>query len=206
MMATFTLRRFVPVLAVTLALVGVISLALIYAGTAPVPAGAQDDYEPDQQLIANVWDYAAETNSGFDHVLRWMRVLKTFGVVQDMSAAEAQENADQYWAARWDPVVAELQKLERAPDDYEPDQQLIANVWDYARETDSGFDHVLRWMRVLKTFGVVEDMTAAEARAMPIEAGNGGTRWWRNCRSWKHPLPTRSPRRSRRQSPTGRRW
>ena len=137
-------------------------LAVILPAT--TPAGAQDDYQPDQQLVANVWDYARETGNGFDHVLRWLRVLKTLGAVADMTAAEAQENADEYWSERWDPVVAELTELERAPDDYEPDQQLIANVWDYARETDSGFDHVLRWLRVLKTLGAVADMSAAEAQ------------------------------------------
>ena len=62
-------------------------LALVWAGTGP--AGAHDDYEPDQELIAQVWIWAAETDSGFDHVLRWLRVLKTLGAVADMSAAEA---------------------------------------------------------------------------------------------------------------------
>ena len=44
--------------------------------------------------------------------MRWMRVLHTFGELEDMSSTEAQENADQFWAQRWDPVVAELKKLE----------------------------------------------------------------------------------------------
>ena len=155
-------RRRWPLLGLaTLCILLLAVLTLVWAGT--TPAGAQDDYQPDQQLVANVWDYARETGNGFDHVLRWMRVLKTFGVVQDMTAAEAQENADQFWAERWDPVVAELTELE-AQDDYQPDPQLVANVWDYARETGNGFDHVLRWMRVLKTLGVVQDMTAVEAQ------------------------------------------
>ena len=36
---------------------------------------------------------------GFDHVMRWMRVLKTFGDLQDMTAAEAQDYADRGWEA-----------------------------------------------------------------------------------------------------------
>ena len=72
--------------------------------------------------------------------------------------------------------------ITRAPAGYEPDPAVIADVWDYARETESGFDHVLRWMRALKTLGVVADMTAAEAQgyanqylARPLEPGGGGT-------------------------------
>ena len=55
------------------------ALTVFWTGTAPV--GAQAGYEPDQQVVANVRDYAAETHNGYDHVLRWVRVLKTFGVV-----------------------------------------------------------------------------------------------------------------------------
>ena len=43
-----------------------------------------------------------------------MRVLHTLGVLEDMSSAEAQEHADRHSAERWDPVVAELAKLEAA--------------------------------------------------------------------------------------------
>ena len=129
----------------------------------PTPS-AQDGYEPDQDLIDDVWEYAKETDEGHVHVLRWMRVLKTLGAVADMTAAEAQEHADTYWNVRWDPVVAELLNLESAPGDYEPDPAVTAEVRRYAEETGSGFDHVLRWIRVLKTFGAIEDMTAAEAQ------------------------------------------
>ena len=52
-------------------------------------AGAQDDYEPDPQVVANVWGYMEETDNGFDHVLRWMRALKTFGAIEDMTSADA---------------------------------------------------------------------------------------------------------------------
>ena len=120
-------------------------------------------YKSDQQLLDDAWDYARETQHGYDHVLRWVRVLKTLGLLEEMTSAEAQSNADQFWAARWDPVAAELKNLEDAPDDYEPSQQVIADVRSYAQETQSGFDHVLRWMRALNTLGVLEDMTAAEA-------------------------------------------
>ena len=134
--------------------------SLAVAGTGA--AGAQDEYEPDPRVVAAVRVYAQQTDNGYDHVLRWMRVLKTFGAVEDMSAAEAQEHADQYWAKRWDPVVEELRKLEAGQD--EPDEQVVAAVRGYAGETGNGFDHVLRWMRVLKTFDAIEDMTAAEAQ------------------------------------------
>ena len=145
----------------TLLLVLIAASAMIWAGTSP--AGAQDGYEPDQDLIDDVWDYARETHNGFEHVLRWMRVLKTFGEVSDMTATEAQGYADQYTPERWNPVVEELEQLE-ADDGYQPDQQVVTDVWDYARETHNGFEHVLRWMRVLKTFGEVSDMTATEAQ------------------------------------------
>ena len=45
-----------------------------------------------------------------------MRALKTFGDVQDMTAAETQGHADQYLAERWDPVV-ELERLEASTSD-----------------------------------------------------------------------------------------
>ena len=127
------------------------------------PAGAQDGHAPDPQVVDDVWDYARETQHGADHVLRWMRVLHTFDALDDMTAAEAQDHADQFWAARWDPVVAELTNLE-AQDNYQPDQQVVADVRGYAAETDNRFDHVLRWVRVLHTLGALADMTAAEAQ------------------------------------------
>ena len=65
-------------------------------------------------MIADVWDYARETGNGFDHVLRWVRALKTFGEVEDMTSAEAQGYANQHLAERWDPVVEELEKKEAA--------------------------------------------------------------------------------------------
>ena len=36
-------------------------------------AGAQEGYEPDPELIEDVWEYARELNHGPDHVLRWMQ-------------------------------------------------------------------------------------------------------------------------------------
>ena len=136
--------------------------ALLWAAAGP--AGAQDGHEPDPRVVNDVWTYARETDNGFTHVMRWMRVLHTFGALEDMSAAEAQGYAGQFLAARWDPVVAELAALE-AQDDYVPDQQVVDDVWSYARETDSGFTHVIRWMRALSTLGAIEDMTAAEAQS-----------------------------------------
>ena len=135
--------------------------ALLWTGTSP--AGAQDGHQPDPQVVNDVWDYAKETQHGADHVLRWMRVLHTLGALDDMSAAEAQDHADQFWAARWNPVVSELTNLE-AQDDYTPDTQVVDDVRGYAAETDNGFDHVLRWMRVLHTFDALDAMSAAEAQ------------------------------------------
>ena len=155
--------------ALFLVLLAVLAVSLSGGG----PATAGDGYEPDRQVVADVWTYAAETDSGFDHVLRWMRALKTFGAIEDMTAAEAQGYADSGWE-RWNPVAEELGKLEDAQSDYEPDRQVIDDVWTYARETDNGFDHVLRWMRALKTLGAVEDMTAAEAQGY---ADSGWARW-----------------------------
>ena len=139
----------------------------------PTPS-AEDGYEPDSEVIDDVWEYAKETDEGHVHVLRWMRVLKTLGAVGDMTAAQARDNADQYSADRWDPVVEELEKLERAQGDYEPDQEVVKDVRGYAKETKHGFDHVLRWVRVLKTFGAIADITAAEAQGY---ADQGWERW-----------------------------
>ena len=131
-------------------------------------------YEPNQELIAEVWGFARETQHGYDHVLRWMRVLKALGAIEDMTAAQAQENADEFLAERWDPVVEELEKMEDASGNYEPDQDVVADVRGYARETQHGFEHVMRWMKVLKTFGTITDMTAAEAQGY---ADKGWERW-----------------------------
>ena len=126
-------------------------------------ASGQDDYEPDPQVLAAVHGYARETNYGYYHVLRWMRVLQTFGALRPMTAAEAEDYADLYDATRWDPVMAELTRLESGQS--KPDPQVLAAVHGYARETNYGYYHVLRWMRVLNSFGALEPMTAAEAQA-----------------------------------------
>ena len=47
---------------------------LTSAATAAVAAATPEDagqYEPDQQVVADVWTYAQETQHGYDHVLRW---------------------------------------------------------------------------------------------------------------------------------------
>ena len=150
-----------PFLAIAGTLLALAALAVFWSGGSP--AGADGGYEPDQQVVADVWTYAQETQHGYDHVLRWMRVLKTFGELEDMTAAEAQGYADRGWQ-RWDPVADELTDLENAQGQHQPDQQVIADVRSYAQETERGYDHVLLWMRVLKTFGELEDMTAAEAQ------------------------------------------
>ena len=58
--------------------------------TSASPASGQDGHQPDPKVVDDVWDYAKETDNGSDHVLRWMRVLHTFGELEDMTSAEAQ--------------------------------------------------------------------------------------------------------------------
>ncbi len=142
----------------------------------------------DSALVAQVRDYAAETDEGQEHVDRWMRVLAAFGDdngYTPMTAAEARTHADKGWQ-RWVPVVAALNALEAAgsqQDQQGTDQQgtdqsaLVAQVRDYAAETDEGQEHVDRWMRVLAAFGDdngYTPMTAAEART---HADKGWQRW-----------------------------
>ena len=130
-----TSRNRVALLVVAVVLTAAAFLTIIWLGT--TPAGAQDGYEPDEQLIDDVRGYARETDKGYDHVLRWMRVLHTFDALDDVTAAEAQDYADNGWQ-RWDPVVAALAELEDAPGDYQPDEQLVDDVRGYARETEKG--------------------------------------------------------------------
>ncbi len=69
-------------------------------------------------LEADVRRYAGEADHGDAHVDRWKQVLAAFGGdngYTPMTAAEAQQNADQFQASRWDPVVTALQCLEVAP-------------------------------------------------------------------------------------------
>ena len=125
------------------------------------PASAQDGHQPDQQVVADVQSYARETQHGHAHVLRWMRVLHTFDALSDMTSTEAQGFAETYWSVRWDPVAAELEKLEQGQT---PDSQVVSDVRSYSGETSNGADHVLRWYRVLHTFDALTAMTAAEAQ------------------------------------------
>ena len=121
-------------------------------------------HEPSQRLVADVRGYAEQTQHGFEHVWRWVRVLESFGALEGMTVAEAEDNADRFMASRWDPVADELRRLQLASGDAEADQQLIARIRGYARQTQHGFEHVWRWIRALKSLGAVEAMTAAEAR------------------------------------------
>ena len=76
-----------------LSLVLLAVLAVSWSGT--TSAGAQDDYQPDSQVVADVWTYAAETANGPDHVLRWFRVLHTFDEIEaHETAAEPRAIAD----------------------------------------------------------------------------------------------------------------
>ena len=75
---------------------------------------AEDCYE---DVKPDVKTYALETGNGTAHVTRWERVLAAFGEDNGktpMTVAEAQQNADDFWAVRWNPVVTALQCLENA--------------------------------------------------------------------------------------------
>ena len=132
---------------------------------------AQDDHEPDEGLVSDVRSYARETQHGFDHVFRWMRVLNTFGDLTKMTIAEAEVHAVNHLAARWNPAVEGLKAVANSR---QPDPGVISDVRSYARETQYGFDHVSRWMRVLAAFGDLAHMTALEAQGY---ADRGWQRW-----------------------------
>ncbi len=69
-------------------------------------------------LEADVRRYAGEAHNGDAHVDRWKRVLAAFGddnSYTPMTGTEAQQNADQFSASRWNPVATALQCLEAAP-------------------------------------------------------------------------------------------
>ena len=153
-------------------LVLVVAAALAFSSTETGPAARRTATEPDPQVVAAVQGYAQETDKGYDHVRRWMRVLQTFGALEGMTAAEAQEYAEQHLPLRWDPVVEELSKLESGQ--AAPDPQVVAAVRGYAQETKNGYDHVRRWVRVLISFGVIEEMSAVEAQGY---ADRGWQRW-----------------------------
>ena len=69
------------------------------------------------RLVADVRRFAAEVDSGEEHVTRWNRVLLAFGVEvpgftgTPMTVAEAQGYVDRGWE-RWVPVLEALKALE----------------------------------------------------------------------------------------------
>ncbi len=63
--------------------------------------------------------HAGEAHHGDAHVDRWKTVLAAFGDdngYTPMTAAQAQQNANQFQASRWNPVVTALQCMEAAPE------------------------------------------------------------------------------------------
>ncbi len=75
-------------------------------------------------VLSDVKGYAKETGSGAAHVVRWKQALAAFGVSNGetgMTVAEAQQNADDFWAVRWNPVVTALQCLENAGTNTDPE-------------------------------------------------------------------------------------
>jgi len=108
-------------------------------------------------LIADVRGYMAETEHGEAHVERWQRVLKTLGETDAafadlplMTAAEAKTYANRGWE-RWDPVVTVLTELEAqaqpTDDDTTPDSDSDADalpVIDGLTITGTVGDNIIR--------------------------------------------------------------
>ena len=91
------------------------------AGTVAVSDNdaAPTGYTVDPTVVAQVQALASQTQNGADHVNRWQRVLVAFGVLDAssvsggaMTAAEAQQMADNHSSPVWDLVVTELTALE----------------------------------------------------------------------------------------------
>ena len=91
-------------------------------GTAIVVVSDDDGgYTVNQGTIARVKELASQTQHGAAHVNRWNRVLLAFGEHDGtgvtggpMTAAEAQDMADNHSSPVWDLVVVELTALEAA--------------------------------------------------------------------------------------------
>ena len=91
-------------------------------GTAVVVVSDDDGgYTVNQGTIARVKELASQTQHGTAHVNRWNRVLLAFGEHDGtgvtggpMTAAEAQDMADNHSSPVWDLVVVELTALEAA--------------------------------------------------------------------------------------------
>ncbi len=91
-------------------------------GTAVVVVSDDDGgYTVNQGTIARVKELASQTQHGAAHVNRWNRVLLAFGEHDGtgvtggpMTAAEAQDMADNHSSPVWDLVVVELTALEAA--------------------------------------------------------------------------------------------
>ena len=86
----------------------------------------QPSFTADPTVVANIKEYAAETYRGQEHVDRWHRVLKTFGVEEfpgltTMTSEEAYTYVQQGWN-RWVPVVAELKVFEAWQEQQQPPQ------------------------------------------------------------------------------------
>ena len=85
------------------------------------PVQEQTGYTVDPDVVAKVRDLASQTQHGTAHVNRWNRVLLAFGEHDGtgvtggpMTAAEAQDMADNHSSPVWDLVVVELTALEAA--------------------------------------------------------------------------------------------
>ena len=78
---------------------------------------------PDQQVVSDVWDYAAETGNGFEHVLRWMRAVKSLATLEKLKAG-----------------------LDDFPKDDEIDLVALAGILDPIEEPDPSPDWLLSQM------------------------------------------------------------
>ncbi len=103
-------------------------------GTAIVVVSDDDGgYTVNQGTIARVKELASQTQHGTAHVNRWNRVLLAFGEHDGagvtggpMTAAEAQDMADNHSSPVWDLVVVELTALEAAAAQTPPPTPVVS--------------------------------------------------------------------------------
>ena len=109
-------------------------------GAAAGPAGAQDGYQPDPQVVDDVWRLCAGDGQrvhprpaldaeSCTPSARWRPCPPPRPGTTPVSTGQP---AGTRWLTNW--LTLEAQ------DDYVPDQQVVDDVWSYARETDNGFD------------------------------------------------------------------
>ncbi len=143
----------------------------------PVPGGAY------ASLIQDILGWRSEQAPGTDHYVRWTRALAALGHGSHnnpTTVSEAQGFAQQYSAARWQPVVNALQQLQAPTSTPTPTAtttptplptntpvppptntpvpggayaSLIQDILGWRSEQAPGTDHYVRWTRALAALG-----------------------------------------------------